>query len=631
MKKVRFFQSIHLKFVLIYVLLILIAMQIIGVYFVRQLEKELVNNFTNSLTERVGLLAYNIEQELEKTRNDTSPTLEEDLEVVLRDFASMQGISSKDILEVRVIDPNRRIIGTSNPNPEQIVGKKINDLTVTNALLAGTSSNKVYRKSGDRIRVLTVPIRLQDDVGGNASTNPNNRESLQSEQEILGAVYLIATMEPVYEQMRKINSIFASGTVISLVITALLGVFLAQTITRPMSEMRKQALEMAKGNFSRKAKVYGYDEIGQLALTFNNLTRKLQEAQATTEGERRKLSSVLAHMTDGVIATDRKGRVILINDPAASMLNVSRETVLSEPIVTLLGLDETHTFESLLANQDSLILDFSTKTEPFILRATVSAIQKETGFINGIIIVLHDITEQEKIDQDRREFVANVSHELRTPLTTMRSYLDALAEGAWQDKEIAPSFLHVTQTETERMIRLVNDLLQLSKLDSEDYRFSRDPVNFVKFYHYIIDRFEMTIEQGITFVRELPDEAIYVAVDQDKITQVLDNIISNAIKYSPEGGTITFSIEQHTHEIVVSIKDQGMGIPKSNLSKIFERFYRVDKARTRKLGGTGLGLAIAKEIIEAHDGRIWAESKEGVGTSIYFTLPIESENDEEWE
>ncbi|MEK5136354.1 cell wall metabolism sensor histidine kinase WalK [Priestia sp. FSL W8-0001] len=631
MKKVRFFQSIHLKFVLIYVLLILIAMQIIGVYFVRQLEKELVNNFTNSLTERVGLLAYNIEQELEKTRNDTSPTLEEDLEVVLRDFASMQGISSKDILEVRVIDPNRRIIGTSNPNPEQIVGKKINDLAVTNALLAGTSSNKVYRKSGDRIRVLTVPIRLQDDVGGNASTNPNNRESLQSEQEILGAVYLIATMEPVYEQMRKINSIFASGTVISLVITALLGVFLAQTITRPMSEMRKQALEMAKGNFSRKAKVYGYDEIGQLALTFNNLTRKLQEAQATTEGERRKLSSVLAHMTDGVIATDRKGRVILINDPAASMLNVSRETVLSEPIVTLLGLDETHTFESLLANQDSLILDFSTKTEPFILRATVSAIQKETGFINGIIIVLHDITEQEKIDQDRREFVANVSHELRTPLTTMRSYLDALAEGAWEDKEIAPSFLHVTQTETERMIRLVNDLLQLSKLDSEDYRFSRDPVNFVKFYHYIIDRFEMTIEQGITFVRELPDEAIYVAVDQDKITQVLDNIISNAIKYSPEGGTITFSIEQHTHEIVVSIKDQGMGIPKSNLSKIFERFYRVDKARTRKLGGTGLGLAIAKEIIEAHDGRIWAESKEGVGTSIYFTLPIESENDEEWE
>src|SRR6478735_1776851 len=599
MKKVRLLQSIHLKFVLIYVLLILIAMQIIGVYFARQLEKELVNNFRTSLQERTDLLTYNIGQEMVKNRDDDSPTLEEDLKTILRDFASRPNLASNDmndISEVRVIDQNRRIIATSNSNPQQIIGKKTNDLAITNALLAGTNSDNVFvDQSGQRIRVMIQPIRLQDKVGASQSNSTNKNGKVQSSEEILGAIYLTASMEPVYD------------------------------------EMRKQALEMAKGNFTRKAKVYGYDEIGQLALTFNNLTRKLQEAQATTEGERRKLSSVLAHMTDGVIATDRKGRVILINDPAAAMLNVSRETVLSDPVVSLLDLEETHTFESLLANQESLILDFSTKSDPFILRATISAIQKETGFINGIIIVLHDITEQEKIDQDRREFVANVSHELRTPLTTMRSYLDALAEGAWQDKDLAPTFLNVTQTETERMIRLVNDLLQLSKLDSQDYRFSRDPINFVKFYHYIIDRFEMTIEQGISFVRDLPNEAIYVAIDQDKITQVLDNIISNAIKYSPEGGTITFSIAQHTHEIVVSIKDQGMGIPKSNLAKIFERFYRVDKARTRKLGGTGLGLAIAKEIIEAHDGRIWADSQEGKGTTIYFTLPIESENDDEWE
>lgn len=635
MKKVRLLQSIHLKFVLIYVLLILIAMQIIGVYFARQLEKELVNNFRTSLQERTDLLTYNIGQEMVKNRDDDSPTLEEDLKTILRDFASRPNLASNDmndISEVRVIDQNRRIIATSNSNPQQIIGKKTNDLAITNALLAGTNSDNVFvDQSGQRIRVMIQPIRLQDKVGASQSNSTNKNGKVQSSEEILGAIYLTASMEPVYDQMSNINQIFKAGTVIALFITAILGVFLAQTITRPMSEMRKQALEMAKGNFTRKAKVYGYDEIGQLALTFNNLTRKLQEAQATTEGERRKLSSVLAHMTDGVIATDRKGRVILINDPAAAMLNVSRETVLSDPVVSLLDLEETHTFESLLANQESLILDFSTKSDPFILRATISAIQKETGFINGIIIVLHDITEQEKIDQDRREFVANVSHELRTPLTTMRSYLDALAEGAWQDKELAPTFLNVTQTETERMIRLVNDLLQLSKLDSQDYRFSRDPINFVKFYHYIIDRFEMTIEQGISFVRDLPNEAIYVAIDQDKITQVLDNIISNAIKYSPEGGTITFSIAQHTHEIVVSIKDQGMGIPKSNLAKIFERFYRVDKARTRKLGGTGLGLAIAKEIIEAHDGRIWADSQEGKGTTIYFTLPIESENDDEWE
>lgn len=606
MKKVRFYQSIQLKFVLIYVLLIAIAIQIIGAYFVNQLERQLVTNFSDSIEERVNLLAYNLEQETKKKRDETSPTLEEDVQDVLQDFVS------KDINEVRFIDQNRRIVGTSDPYPERIVGKKTSDFAVKRALLLGTTSEKIVidPKNGHRIRVLTVPVR-------------------SSQNEIIGAVYIMATMEHVYNQMKGINNIFARGTIIALGITAILGVFLAQTITRPMSDMRRQALEMAKGNFSRKAKIYGYDEIGQLALTFNNLTRKLQEAQATTEGERRKLSSVLAHMTDGVIATDRKGRIILINDPAANMLNVSRETVLSEPIVELLGLEEEYTFEDLL-EKDSLILDFSINQEPFILRATISTIQKETGLINGIITVLHDITEQEKIDQERREFVANVSHELRTPLTTMRSYLEALADGAWQDSEIAPKFLNVTQTETERMIRLVNDLLQLSKLDSHDYRFSKDVVNFIEFYQHIIDRFEMAKEQKITFVRRLPKQPIYVYIDPDKITQVLDNIISNAIKYSPEGGTITFSLEQHEEEIVVSVKDEGVGIPKENVNKVFDRFYRVDKARSRNLGGTGLGLAIAKEMVGAHEGSIWAESKEGVGTTIYFTLPIERENEDEW-
>ncbi|MBM7704198.1 cell wall metabolism sensor histidine kinase WalK [Metabacillus iocasae] len=608
MKKVRFLQSIHLKFVLIYVLLILIAMQIIGVYFVRQLEKELVTNFSESLDERISFLSYNIDQEMKKKRDEGTTTLEQDIRTILQD------VVSKDISEVRVIDQNRRVIGTSHEYPQRILGKRTTEINVKRALLVGTKSERVVvdPQTGKRMRIITAPIPIG------------------TQDEIVGAIYLKATMEPIYNQMRDINSIFVTGTMIALVITAILGVLLAQTITRPMSEMRKQALEMAKGNFSRKAKVYGYDEIGQLALTFNNLTRKLQEAQATTEGERRKLSSVLAHMTDGVIATDRKGRVILINDPAADMLNVSRETVLSEPVVTLLGLEETHTFESILENQDSLILDFSTNAEPFILRATVSAIQKETGFVNGIILVLHDITEQEKIDQERREFVANVSHELRTPLTTMRSYLEALADGAWEDKDIAPKFLNVTQTETERMIRLVNDLLQLSKLDSEDYRFATDYINFVDFYHHVIDRFEMTIEQSISFTRNLPKHPVYVSIDQDKITQVLDNIISNAIKYSPEGGAITFSLEKRDVDVLISVKDEGMGIPQANVTKIFERFYRVDKARTRKLGGTGLGLAIAKEIIVAHEGRIWAESKEGFGTTIYFTLPVEDEDGDEW-
>jgi two-component system, OmpR family, sensor histidine kinase VicK len=608
MKKVGLTRSIHLKFVMIYVLLILLAMQIIGVYFVRELEHKLVDNFQTSIKSRVDLLEYSVREEMVKDRAEGDPTKESEIKNLLEDSDK----STSDIFEIRVIDQKSKIIGTSDANNQGLVGRPTNEILVKRVLVGGGPYDDIYvdKQSGDRVWVLASPI--------------------EKNKEIIGAIYLVAKIENVYDQMNEINKIFTNGTLIALAITAILGVLLAQTITRPISDMRKHALAMAKGNFSRKVKVYGYDEIGQLAMTFNNLTKRLQEAQATTEGERRKLSSVLSYMTDGVIATDRKGRVILINDPAVEMLNVSRETVLSQPIVSLLSLDEEYTFEDLSNEHESIILDYSTKEKPYILRANFSIIQKETGFVNGLITVLHDITEQEKIDLERREFVANVSHELRTPLTTMRSYLEALAEGAWQDEEIAPQFLNVTQTETERMIRLVNDLLQLSKMDSKDYRFNKDWVDFILFFHRIIDRFEMTKNLNVTFERYLPDDAMFVEIDQDKITQVLDNIISNALKYSPEGGTITFHVKENNGFIEISVSDQGLGIPKENLDKIFERFYRVDKARSRQMGGTGLGLAIAKEMISAHGGDIWATSIDGKGTTITFKLPYDPLQEDDW-
>ncbi|WP_027408120.1 cell wall metabolism sensor histidine kinase WalK [Anoxybacteroides tepidamans] len=607
MKKVGPFRSIHFKFVLIYVLLILVAMQIIGVYFVRELETQLVQNFKNSLNERVTLLAYNVEQAMNKDRDSKSPTLEEEIRSLLHDFVS------QDISEVRVIDDKSKVLATSNPYMQNIVGKRTTEIFVKRALVTGEMVDRMFidRKTGHRIYISATPIKVNG--------------------EIKGAIYVIASMENVFSQMKQINTIFATGTGIALAITAVLGVFLSRTITRPISDMRKQALAMTKGNFSRKVKVYGYDEIGQLAMTFNNLTKKLQEAQATTEGERRKLALVLAHMTDGVIATDRRGRIILINDAALNILNVSRETVLESSIIDVLGLEEQYTFETLIEEPDSLILDFSTDEELYVLRASLSVIQKETGFVNGLIVVLHDITEQEKIDQERREFVANVSHELRTPLTTMKSYLEALGEGLWRDENIAPRFIEVTQTETERMIRLVNDLLQLSKLDSKDYKLNKSWVNFSRYFHKVIDRFELTKNENIKFIRKIPEEAIFIEIDEDKITQVLDNIISNALKYSPQGGNITFRAKELSDEILVSVTDEGVGIPKSELAKVFDRFYRVDKARSRKLGGTGLGLAIAKEVVVAHGGRIWAKSQEHKGTTIFFTLPLERIQEDDWD
>ncbi|MBO0994873.1 cell wall metabolism sensor histidine kinase WalK [Bacillus sp. SD088] len=607
MRKVGFFRSIHIKFVLIYVLLILIAMQIIGVYFVGKLEDQLVENFQSGIKGRLPLLEYNIKEEINKDRTgEDVPPLEDEIRNLLFDF------TATDIEEVQVINNRSVIIGTSEPDNQGLVGQKIQNMMVKRTLSLGEDLDKIQfdKEEEGRIWVVTSPIITNGEVAG--------------------AILLVAKIETVFEQLNEINNIFITGTVIAMLITALLGILLARMITRPIADMKKQATAMAKGNFSRKVRVYGNDEIGQLAQSFNHLTKGLQEAHATTEGERRKLSSVLTYMTDGVIATDRKGRVILINERAADMLTVSRETVLSQPITELLELEEDYSFDDLLAEQESIVLDYSSKESYFILRANMSVIQRETGFVNGLIVVLHDVTEQEKLDRERREFVSNVSHELRTPLTTMKSYLEALSEGAIKDEELGPRFLSVTRTETERMIRLVNDLLDLSRMDSRNFTINPGWVNFSSFLNQIIDRFEMTKERNVHFKRILPKESVFVEIDEDKLTQVIDNIISNALKYSPEGGSITSRLKVLDDHIEVSISDQGIGIPKDNLNKVFERFYRVDRARTRQLGGTGLGLAIAKEIIGVHGGDIWAKSQEGKGTTIIFTLPYDPVQGDDW-
>ncbi|MGL4523656.1 MAG: cell wall metabolism sensor histidine kinase WalK [Bacilli bacterium] len=613
MKKVGLFRSIHIKFVLIYMVLIIIAMQIIGVYFNKQLERELLENYRDSLRERVSLLVYNLEQEFTTRANEKNAdaTNGDTVNQLLTDFRSGSNT------EVRVIDRNGEIIAISNPEKAEIVGKKSTEILVKKALVVGVDFEElVVNEKNHRLQIVVQPIK--------------------SKGEILGAVHVSSSVESVFEQMDQINRILFTGTFISLLVTGILGTLLAQTITRPIADMRKQALEMAKGNYSRKVKVYGYDEIGQLSLAFNNLSKKLQEARATTEGERRKLSSVLSHMTDGVIATDRNGKVILINDPAIEMIDTTLEEMLNKNLADVLyhhlEEEEDYTLPKLNETQEDLLLDWSTDFKPLIIKVSFSTIQKQNGAFNGLIAILYDVTEQEKIEQERRDFVANVSHELRTPLTTMRSYIEALAEGAWEDKQIAPQFLEVTQTETERMIRLVNDLLQLSKMDATDYKLMKEWVNFTTFYNRIIDRFEMTKPDYIVFERNFGDSGFYIEIDTDKITQVIDNIISNAMKYSPEGGKVTFRLKERGNMLEISITDEGMGIPRDNIKKIFDRFYRVDRARSRKMGGTGLGLAIAKEMIRAHGGNIWARSIDGKGTTIFFTLPYEDMKEEdEWE
>lgn len=600
MRKAGFFRSVQIKFIIIFILLLLIAFQVIGSYFVRKLETELVDSFKNSVSDRVEVVNYYLEQAFDKERNeDDELTLQQEVQNIISE------VDTNEITNLQVINKQNRVIGTNNYLEQETIGKKTTEDIVQHVLRLGNERDTVRLKAetGNRVYVKATPI-LDDDGA------------------VEGAVYLEASLEEVYSQLQSINDIFLKGAILAISISALIGIMVARTITKPIMEMRSQAQTMAMGNFSQKVNVYGTDEIGQLAETFNYLNDRLRHAMATTEEERRKLESVLSNMSDGVIATDDSGVITLINKAAAKLIGKDPTRVEGEFLPDVLRLDEQNIDLSALHDQGSVVIDYSDRNELFVIRANFSTIVDEHGDITGFITVISDVTEQEKIERERREFVSNVSHELRTPLTTLKSYMEALIDGAWRDKTIAPRFLGVAQKETERMIRMVNDLLQLSKMDNKDYTLHTEKFDFMSYFHEVIDRFEMNKEKSIRLKRDLARGPLFVQFDKDKMTQVMDNIISNAIKYSPEGGVIHFKARRQNNQLCIAIKDEGPGIPYKKIDKIFERFYRADKARSRKLGGTGLGLAISKELVEAHGGHIWADSVEGKGTTIFFTLPL---------
>ena len=606
MKWLKQLQSLHTKLVIVYVLLIIIGMQIIGLYFTNSLEKELTNNFMKNIKQYATQLEVNIE----RIYKDNPSNAQKEVQSLLNEYANRQ-----EIEEIRFIDKDQIIMATAKLSSHSLINQKVNDNSVQKAISLGEANShnvlKDYGNGKERIWIYNLPVKNGNDVIGN--------------------IYIESNINDVYNQLNNINQIFIIGTAISLFITVILGFFIARTITRPITDMRNQTVEMSKGNYTQRVKIYGNDEIGELALAFNNLSKRVQEAQANTESEKRRLDSVITHMSDGIIATDRRGRIRIVNDMAIKMLGMAKEDLIGYYMLNVLKIEGDFSLEEIQENNDSILIDMN-EEEGIIARVNFRTIVQDTGFVNGYIAVLHDVTEQQQVERERREFVANVSHELRTPLTSMNSYIEALEEGAWKDENLAPSFLSVTREETERMIRLVNDLLQLSKMDNETEQITKEIVDFNMFINKIINRHEMTAKDT-TFVREIPNETIFTEIDPDKMTQVFDNVITNAMKYSRGDKRVEFHVKQNAlyNRMTIRIKDNGIGIPINKVDKIFDRFYRVDKARTRKMGGTGLGLAISKEIVEAHNGRIWANSVEGQGTSIFITLPCEVIDDGDWD
>ena len=404
-----------------------------------------------------------------------------------------------------------------------------------------------------------------------------------------------------------------------------------------LKQLNQKIKDLIAGDYSQVLDMQGNSEITNITNNLNDLSEVIRLTQENLEQESKRLHSILSYMTDGVLATNRRGQITMINDMAKRQLGVERDDALNQNILELLKIEDEYELRDLITQSPELMIYSQNVNGEYIsLRVRFALIRRESGFISGLVAVLHDTTEQEKEERERRLFVSNVSHELRTPLTSVKSYLEALDEGALYEP-VAPDFIKVSLDETNRMMRMVTDLLHLSRIDNASGHLDVELINFTAFITFILNRFDKMRSQDedkkYELVRDYPINSVWIEIDTDKMTQVIDNILNNAIKYSPDGGKITVSMKTTDDQMILSISDQGLGIPKEDLPKIFDRFYRVDKARSRAQGGTGLGLAIAKEIIKQHNGFIWAKSEYGKGSTFTIVLPYDNDavKEEVWE
>lgn len=599
----RFFQSIYFKIPLLFVFILVITFQFIGVIFIDQLETQTVDNFKVQINTQADFLANNITPILSNSDQESQSVLNQ-----LRQ--TLETFSSTAPARLEVINNAQTIIATNQGLDQSSIGNQTTDADARNVLLYQNELRSEYSDPET-----DAPIyKLIKPIFGTTQTT------------LLGVLVIEANMEQIYSQNNNIIDLFLQSSILAVGVALLISFVLSQGLTRPIENMRQQALRISEGVYNYPAEVYGYDELGELTMTINELAVKVKDAQESTESERQRLDGILRHMTDGVIGTDQRGRVLLVNDRALQLLNIRQEQAIGHSILRLLNIESKIALKGLLQKDTEVMINHSDKGVDSILKGEFSIIRRETGFVTGVVCVLTDVTEQEKTEQEQRDFVSNVSHELRTPLTSIKSYSEALSDGAWRDEKIAPQFLEVIQSESNRMIRMIANLLDLSKMDGGQITLQTDYVDLKRIINHILDRLVFTLESdsnagNYNFVREFTTRDIYVDIDQDRMTQVIDNILNNAIKYSPDGGTITVKIEDNHRSVIVRITDEGLGISKQDAEKLFDRFYRVDKARSREQGGSGLGLAISKEVIELHGGSIWVDSVEGEGSTFIFELP----------
>lgn len=433
-------------------------------------------------------------------------------------------------------------------------------------------------------------------------------------------VYVKDTKDEIYSITKNVALIILEALLLGILISIIIGFWLSRTISVPIINLTKRAEKVASGEFETMPLSKANDEIGRLTNTFQYMSAALKTTLEEVEAEKNKVETILQNMTEGILAFNLRGELIHINPEAKRALSYEDQEVLNFDSFAR-RLHAEISLGDLLYIRQEKPEERQVEMDGRFFRLTFATFRFENR-IGGVLVVMHDITRQEKLEMSRREFVANVSHELRTPLTTVKSYAETLLDMS-EENEMQQRFLKVIVSEADRMTRLVKDLLTLSRLDEKQGALKKEPIEMRSFVSDLVERMQINAGKkqqllSYTAVNEAP---VFFS-DRDKLEQVVVNILSNAIKYTSPGGRIRVFSGRMYGEVYIKVADNGIGIPKENLSRIFERFYRVDKARSRDTGGTGLGLAIAKQIMDRLGGKITISSEYGKGTEVVLSLPV---------
>lgn len=581
------FRNLHMKLVLILILLIVSVMAVVGTF--------LINSVGNFYLEDFQEQVYNVfTSETLSTIEEVSdnPNALEQIDRILDTYSSQLGIDVYS-RNYYILDRDGNFLSGSNV----VSGSELNRTANIIAAMAGEVGNSA--SSQNEYMDYAIPI----------GEDPSY------------IIYILDDKDDIRDLSWRFFTIVLQSMTFGLLAAILLSFLLSKAITTPIENIKNRAQNVAAGDFSDRLAIQSNDEIGELTSTFNYMADRLQSTLEEVQGERDKLNTIFQHMTDGVAAFTSTGKLIHMNAATERLLGIrSAES-------------EEMTFQDVFddieqptpgRNGAEKVVQMEIKRMGRALHVLFAPFGSKNDVERGIVAVVHDITEQRKLDNARREFVANVSHELRTPLTNIKSYTETLLDAAGDlPVDTERRFLSVIYNEGDRMTRIVKDLLTLSKLDygRMDLKFVRfsmqDMLNAV-YAAMILDAEKNGHELTLDIVDEMP----FMNGDRERLEQVVVNIISNAIKYTPSGGHIRIrAVRRNDDHVMIQVRDDGMGIPEADVPRLFERFYRVDKARSREKGGSGLGLAIAKEMVEAHRGTIDLESKLDVGTTVTIILP----------